>query len=50
MSSINLKQICKLKEAQEMLKSGALLSVIARTLYIKISDILYLDNAKALVK
>ena len=52
MSSSNLKQACacELKEAQEMLKQGAPLSVIAKTLQIKISDILHLDNAKALWK
>jgi hypothetical protein len=52
MSSSNLKQAytCKLKEAQEMLKQGAPLSVIARTLQIKIIDIMHLDNSKALGK
>jgi hypothetical protein len=38
---------CKLKEAQAMLNSGAPLSVIARTLKLKISDILVLENTKA---
>ncbi|MBK2125282.1 hypothetical protein [Fangia hongkongensis] len=41
---------CKSKEAQEMLKHGAPLSVIARTLNIKISDILNRDNPRALGK
>lgn len=52
MSSSNLKQACtcKLKEAQEMLKQGAPLSVIAHTLNVRISDILHLDNPKALGK
>ena len=45
MSNSNLKQACacKLKEAQAMLNSGAPLSVIARTLKLKISDILSLE-------
>ena len=48
----NLKSLCKCKlnEAHEMLKHGAPLSVIAQTLQIKISDIMHLDNAKALGK
>ena len=52
MSNSNLKQscTCKLKEAQEMLKQGAPLSVIAQTLQIKISDIMRLDNPNALGK
>ena len=52
MSRSNLKKACacKLKEAQEMLKQGAPLSIIAQTLQIKISDIMHLDNAKALGK
>ena len=52
MSNSNLKKACKckLKEAQEMLKQGAPLSVIAKTLQIKISDIMRLDNPKALGK
>ena len=52
MNKSNLKQACKckLKEAQEMLKQGAPLSVIAQTLQIKISDIMRLDNPNALGK
>ena len=41
---------CKLKEAQAMLTKGTPLSVIARTLNIKISDILNRDNPRALGK
>ncbi|WP_162896456.1 hypothetical protein [Cysteiniphilum halobium] len=41
---------CKLKEIQEMLRSGAPLSIVAQTLNVKISDILHLDNANALGK
>jgi len=52
MNKSNLKQACKckLKEAQEMLKQGAPLSIIAQTLQIKISDIMRLDNPNALGK
>jgi hypothetical protein len=38
---------CKHTEAQAMLKHGAPLSVVARTLKLKISDILRLENTKA---
>ena len=52
MSRSNLKKACacKLKEAHEMLKQGAPLSIIAQTLQIKISDIMRLDNPNALGK
>jgi hypothetical protein len=50
MESLKQACACKLREAQEMLKSGGPLSVIARTLQLKISDIMYLDTAKALGK
>ncbi len=50
MESLKQACACKLREAQEMLKSGAPLSVVAKTLQLKMSDIMSLDNPKALGK
>lgn len=40
----------ELGEVKEMLNHGAPLSIIAQTLNVRISDILHLDNPKALGK
>jgi hypothetical protein len=41
---------CKLGEVKEMLNHGAPLSIIAQTLNVRISDILHLDDGRALGK